>query len=263
MSSPIVQRPILISIPHASTKVPDEVKDIVALSQKELLGYTDLYTDEIFDIQNVYKVQYEYSRVIADVNRAPDDISKEYELSAEGVIVHTTWDGKSVYKSEPTQEMIDALISKYHEPFHEALEEYIPKVQFLIDCHSFLPYGPKLKSDSGIARPDINLGNVNFSSCTREHTVFFRSFFEDHGYNVSINFPYVGKYILGHHCHRRRIPPFLVPGIQIEINQGLYVEEDTMKAIPARVDEFHGIMEKLVDAFCEKFCKDKKEKKEK
>lgn len=248
-------RPILLSIPHASAAVPEEVKDLVALSPAELRGYTDVATDVIFAIDRVHTVKHDWSRVIVDVNRAPDDISKEYELAEEGVMVHTTWDGKSVYKSEPHENVVDTLIRKYHQPYHDAIEECIPKVQFLIDCHSFLPVGPKLKADSGEPRPDINLGNVNFSSCTREQTVFFRSFFEDRGYSVSINFPYAGKYILGHHCHRRRIPPFLVPGIQIEINQGLYVKETTREAIPERLEEFHIIMEKLVDAFSEEFCK--------
>lgn len=248
-------RPILISIPHASSSIPEEVADKVALTSEEILGYTDLYTDEIFDIDNVYKVKCDFSRVIVDPNRAPDDISKEYEQAAEGVIVHTTWDGKSVYKVDPDQETVDLLIKNYHNPYHEALEQYIPKVQFLIDCHSFLPFGPKLKKDSGKERPDINLGNLNFSSCSRDHTVFFRDFFEDKGFKVSINFPYTGKYILGHHCHRRRIPPFLVPGIQIEINQGLYVMKDDRK-IPEKVDEFRAIFEELVEAYMHKFCPD-------
>ncbi len=246
-------RPILVSIPHSSSAVPEEVAPNIALSAEELLGYTDLYTDEIFDIDNVYKVQSNFSRVIVDPNRAPDDISKEYELAAEGVTVHTTWDGKSVYSVEPDQATVEALIKHYHDPYHEALEQHIPHVQFLIDCHSFLPFGPKLKKDSGKERPDINLGNMNFSSCTREHTVFFRDFFEDRKFKVAINFPYTGKYILGHHCHRRRIPPFLVPGIQIEINQGLYVMKDDSK-IPEKVSEFKSIFEELVDAFMVKFC---------
>lgn len=245
--------PILVSIPHASSAVPEEVSDKIALSAKELLGYTDLYTDEIFDIDNVYKVKSNFSRVIVDPNRAPDDISKEYELAAEGVTVHTTWDGKSVYKEEPDQETVEALIRNYHNPYHQALEQHIPQVQFLIDCHSFLPFGPKLKQDSGQERPDINLGNLNFSSCSREHTVFFRDFFEDKGYKVSINFPYTGKYILGHHCHRRRIPPFLVPGIQIELNQGLYVRDDDSK-IPEKITEFQTLFVELVEVFVEKFC---------
>ena len=249
-------RPILVSIPHGGSAVPEEVADCVALTEEELLGYTDLYTLDIYKVDNVYLTIDPTSRVIVDPNRAPDDISREYEQSAEGVIVLTTWDGKKVYKdgAEPGQEMADLLIQRYHEPYHSKIEEVMPQVQFLIDGHSYLPVGPKLKKDSGQPRPDINLGNMNYSSCSREHTVFFREFFEERGYSVGINFPYTGKYILGHHCHRRRIPPFLVPGIQVEINQGLYVKTDSFDPIPERVDEFHELFVKLVDAFCAQFA---------
>jgi len=246
-------KPLLISIPHAGSEVPEEVADIISLSGQELLGYTDLYTDQIFKIDGVYIVSTDTSRIVVDVNRAPDDISREYEQAAEGVIVHTTWDEKSVYNKEPSQEIADVLVRKYHDPYHEQIDKIIPSVQFLIDGHSYLSVGPKLKMDTGAERPDINLGNMNFSTCSREHTVFFREFLEERGYTVRINFPYAGKYILGHHCHRRRIPPFLVPGIQIEINQGLYVKPDSFDAIPERVEEFHELFEKLVDAFMKRF----------
>ena len=73
MSDP--EYPFLVSIPHASPRVPPEVKDLVALSDEELLGYTDLYTDQIFRVENVQTVEAEYSRVIVDMNRAPADIS--------------------------------------------------------------------------------------------------------------------------------------------------------------------------------------------
>ena len=246
-------KPILVSIPHAGLEIPEEVVGDLSLKPKDLLGYTDLYTEQIFDIKGVYKVGTPISRVIVDVNRAPDDISREYEKASEGVTVHTTWDGKSVYKKEPSQEIVDMLIKKYHDPYHDKIDEIMPNIRFLIDGHSFLPVGPKLKRDSGEDRPDINIGNMNFSTCSREHTVFFRTFFEERGYTVRINFPYTGKYILGHHCHRRRIPPFLVPGIQIEINQGLYVKQGTFDAIPERVEEFHSLFEKLTDVFMERF----------
>jgi N-formylglutamate deformylase len=246
--------PILVSIPHASSKIPDEVADLVALTPDDVLGYTDLYTDQIFNIDNVPIVEAKFSRVIVDPNRAPDDISKEHKQAAEGVIVHTTWDGKNVYHEEPSEQLVNSLISNYHDPYHKKIDEHMTNVHFLMDCHSFLPVGPKLKADSGEPRPDINLGNVNYSSCSREHTIFFRDFFEKNGYSVSINFPYIGKYILGHHCHRRRIPPFLVPGIQIELNQGLYVKEDSLQPIPERIDEFHVIFKKLVGEFSKRFC---------
>lgn len=242
-------RPIIISIPHASSRIPDEIASLVALTPKQLKQYTDLYTDQIFTIDRVYMVKADFSRVIVDVNRAPDDISKEYRDAEEGVTVHTTWDGKSVYTREPTEKHLEQLIAKYHAPYHEKIDNFIADAAFLVDCHSFLPIGPKLKADSGIPRPDINLGNMNYSSCSRTHTMFFRDFFQDRGYSVSINFPYTGKYILGHHCHRRRIPTFLVPGIQIEINQGLYVQPESLEPVPARVEEFHELFERLVDEF--------------
>ncbi|MEQ1849235.1 MAG: N-formylglutamate amidohydrolase [Candidatus Peribacteraceae bacterium] len=249
-------RPILVSIPHASARIPDEIKDQVALTPKEILHYTDLYTDQIYTIPNVHIVQADVSRVFVDVNRAPDDIAKEYEKSEEGVSVLTTWDGKKVYAMQPGESQADTLIERYHDPFHQKIEEKMPIVQFLFDGHSYLPIGPKLKPDSGKPRPDINIGNINYSTCTREQTVFVRDFFTERGYTVAINFPYAGKYILGHHCHRRRIPPFLVPGMQLEMNQGLYVDQQTLEPIANRVVELRTVFSDMVDAFAEKFIRE-------
>jgi N-formylglutamate deformylase len=250
----IGKRPILVSIPHAGARVPEEVQDNVALTSQELLHYTDLFTDAIFHLEDVHCVVNDISRVIVDVNRAPDDISTEYKEAAEGVIVHTTWDGKRVYKRNPSSALAGKMIRAYHDSYHDRIDTFIPHVQFLFDCHSYLPVGPKLKADSGMPRPDVNIGNVNYSTCSREQTIFVREFFQDRGYSVAVNFPYTGKYVLGHHCHRRRMPPFLVPGLQIEINEALYADLGTLRPLPGRVEEFHQIFSKLVEAFVQQFC---------
>jgi len=77
MGNDSVLHPILVSIPHASDHIPEEVLENVAITQQDLKGYTDLYTERIFAVEGVYIVQCDLSRVIVDVNRAPDDISKE------------------------------------------------------------------------------------------------------------------------------------------------------------------------------------------
>lgn len=246
-------RPIIISIPHASRNVPEELEGNSLLSDKDLLAYSDLYTDRIFAIPNTYVVRAEISRVYVDVNRAPDDISKEYEKREEGVIVHTTWDGKQIYREEPKELEVEGLIKKYHDSFHDEVDSYIPAAQFLIDCHSYLPIGPALKPDAGKPRPDVCLGNINYSTCTRKHTVFFREFFERHSYSVSINFPYQGKYTLGRHCHRRRIPHFLVPGIQIEFNQKLFADGVTLAPDDSAIEHLNKLMQKVVHEFLEEF----------
>lgn len=243
-------RPIILSIPHASLAIPEELAGNVLLNERDLLAFSDLATERIFAVPDVTTVTYEYSRLFVDVNRAPDDISREYERGEEGVMVHTTWDGRAIYREEPHEELVQELIRKYHDPFHDAIDAAIPEAKFLIDCHSYLPVGPPSKIDAGKSRPDVCLGNMNYSTCTREHTIFFREFFERHGYTVSINFPYQGKYTLGRHCHRRRIPHFLVPGIQIELNQRLYANAETLALDENAITGLNQLMQKAVGEFC-------------
>ena len=106
-----------------------------------------------------------------------------------------------------------------------------------------------MKQDAGKDRPDVCLGNMNYSTCNRKYTVFFREFFERHGYSVAINFPYQGKYTLGRHCHRRRIPHFLVPGIQVELNQKLYADPETHEGNEEKIEQLNQLMQKVVDEF--------------
>ncbi len=247
-------RPILISVPHASLQVPKEVLGNVALSEAEIKGYTDLYTDQVYDMKGYFAVSGKVCRVFVDVNRAPDDIAKEYHMGNDGVVVFTAQDGRNIYKTQPTEELMEQLIAAYHDPYHEELDAVMPKVEFLFDCHSYLPFGPAMKKDAGERRPDFNIGNRRYSTCNRQQTIFLRDFLEERGFSVGINTPYVGGYVLAHHCHRRRIPPFLVPGMQIEISQGLYVDSKTLEPIPGKITEMRCLLQEMFDSFYERFC---------
>ena len=246
-------RPILVSIPHASNKIPEEVRESVQLSDEDLKQYVDLYSNKIYEVDNVYRIESDICRVIVDVNRAPDDIAKEYHSGQEGVVVHVTQDGKHVYKDLPSDEQAHLLIKKYHDPYHEKIDELMPSLQFLIDCHSYFPVGPKMKKDAGKIRPDFNIGNLRYSSCSRPYTTFARNFFQDRGFTVGINEPYQGGYVLAHHCHRRRTPSFLVPGLQIEISQGLYLNSDTLEPLEGKLEEMNTLFRKFIDKFAGKF----------
>lgn len=250
------RRPILLSVPHASSHVPEEIRDVILLSESELQGYVDLYTNEIYSIQGYHLMFGSVCRVFVDVNRAPDDIAKEYSMGEGGVVVYRTQDGKSVYREVLSDELIRVLMKKYHNPYHAEIDSLIPRLQFIFDCHSYLPVGPPMKCDAGMPRPDFNIGNRYFSTCSREHTVFIRDFWQDKGFSVGINKPYAGGYVLAYHCHRRRIPHFLVPGMQIEISQGLYVNQETMALIPEKLQQMNAFVQNMVDAFYEHFFGD-------
>lgn len=237
------KKPILIAIPHPSTFVPAELRRLMNLTDKDLLRYSDSYADEIFEVPNAYCIKGKISRLVTDLNRAPDHIEMQYQLANDGVVVSVTEDEKQIYETPPTLEQIFERVKKYHDTFHADIEELSPKMKFLIDGHSLLSTAPATKKDAGKPRADIVLGNRHFTSCSREMSHFVHDFFADKGLSVTINDPYEGMYVLGYHCSRRGLP-----GIQIEINRKLYMNEKTLAPHKTKIREFNRMIRELVDA---------------
>jgi N-formylglutamate amidohydrolase len=79
--------PILITVPHCSTFVPIELRRLMMLRDSQINRMCDPFTDEIFDIPKAYVVKARISRLVTDLNRAPDDIESEAKLSKAGVVV--------------------------------------------------------------------------------------------------------------------------------------------------------------------------------
>lgn len=72
--------PLLVHIPHSSTYIPPEIKNIILLKdndlQEELLRMTDRYTDEIFSCVaelGGISVAYNNSRLVLDPESFRDD----------------------------------------------------------------------------------------------------------------------------------------------------------------------------------------------
>lgn len=234
--------PILITVPHCSTFVPADLRRLMVLSDKQILRNSDPFTDVIFDLPKAYVVKARISRLVADLNRAPDDIEMEYRLSHDGVVVSVDVDGNLVYKSTPPIESIFERVQKYHDTFHDKIEELKSNVKFLIDGHSLRGTGPASRPDAGNERADIVLGNRDFTTCSRNTTKLIMKFFQEKGFSVSINKPYAGRYLIGYHCSRRTLP-----GIQIEINERLYMNEERYTPHKAKIKKMRGIMVELVD----------------
>lgn len=246
--------PILFTIPHCSSFVPADLRRLMLLSDKEIRENSDLYTDEIFDVKNTYTIKAKISRLVADPNRAPDDIEMENKLYHDGVVVSTTINGKQIYSEAPGIESIFERVAKYHDTFHADIEMIKPQVRFLIDGHSMWSIGPGTKRDRGETRPDIVLGNREFTTCTRETTQKIRMFFQKKGYSVEVNDPYPGKFVIGYHCKRR-----VFPGIQIEINASLFMNEKTLHPYKRKIKKLNEEMYELAWLINEKILKKRAE----
>lgn len=242
MASAEKKRPIIMSIPHASTFVPASIRKMMLISDFEIHQQSDLYTDEIYDVPNAYVVKAGISRVVADPNRAPDDIEMEYRLGSEGVIISTSENGNPIYKDPPSVDAIFERIEKYHNTFHTQIDAYASDMKFLIDGHSLRSVGPAMKHDSGKMRAEVSIGNREYTTCSREITLKAVKFFKDKGFEVKVNDPYSGKYVLGYHCSRKGLP-----GFQIELRRDLYMNEETLEPYPKKIKMFNTIMHELVE----------------
>jgi N-formylglutamate amidohydrolase len=205
--------PILLSVPHAGWRIPPEVEDICILSQKDILEDGDVGADEIY-----YSLKEEFAefvtidvgRPIVDLNRAADDFRKD------GVIkTHTCWE-VPVYKVHPTQNIIDALLSRYYHPYHNNLKALAKGVKLGIDAHTMAAEGPPVGPDPGKRRPPVCISNAGFT-CPRSWLESLAVSLElSLGKPVSLNSPFQGGYIIRSHASE-------MPWIQIEFSRAAFL----------------------------------------
>lgn len=241
------QKDIVISIPHAGTFIPDDIRKRIPHSDHAICNESDLYTDQIYALPDIPTVIAKYSRIIADPNRAPDELYTEGVLRALGAVMLSLPEGTDTFKEDPTIEEMTEWMMKFHAPYHRELFHKATTAQFLIDCHSMWSRAaPGHYGTQGDERADIILGNLYFCTCSAETTNFFAAFFAEKGYSVSINDPYPGRYVLGTYCSRIGLP-----GIQIEINRKLYMNEQTLDPNDTAITHLNFEFAELVSSFCQ------------
>lgn len=266
--------PILISVPHGGTTIPPEVADRIRLTAREVLGDSDTFTCELYDLrQHVAAfIAYPIARAVVDVNRAPDDRPPK---NPDGVIKSRTVQGLQVYREGgyPEEGLISTLLQTYYYPFHERVAEFLDAhgVQLALDCHSMLPIAPPTKEHAGRPRPLICLSNRGDArgmpkagqgpiTCPPEWLQAladsFRRVFAAEDGQIKLNEPFAGGYISQHHHQRTGIP-----WIQIELNRKLYLAEPyvdphRLQVIEERIRELNARLFGVIADFWS-FCHDR------
>jgi len=242
--------PAIISIPHCSARVPEEIRPTMALSDEEIKDAEDFGTFEIFSAMPAkFIVQAEFSRLVADFNRAPDS------CGVKGIIAETDYKGRRIYLpgQYPDRQTREKRIRNYYAPYHEKLSKAVsdPLVKMFFDCHSLNGTGPADAPDAGKKRKDIIISNNGDGrgkprqgegpvTCPPETMDFIKSCLENAGFSVAVNNPYFGGYITVY--YGRQLIKRGGFAIQIEMNQDLYMEPGAAKPNPAKISE---IIDKL------------------
>ncbi len=251
--------PLVVSVPHAGTRIPAEDAAMIAADRRTMLRDADLYVDRLYANApelGAAMVASTVSRYVLDVNRSSADVDARVcpELSnpaaenPRALIWRLSTDATPVQRRALTTAELNSRIERVHTPYHAKLSELLQarRARFgyaiLLDGHSMPSVGRETHSDPGRLRADIVPGNNRGESCASELTDLVVSHFESAGLSVALNDPYSGGWITQNYGQ----PQDGVHAIQVELNRRMYLHEDAPRWDGAPALELSRILDRLV-----------------
>lgn len=256
------QVPFVFNSPHSGRIYPaaflaESRLDSVAIRRSE-----DCYVDEIFGAAvslGAPMLKAHFPRAYLDVNREPFELDPRMfceplpphantrsprVLGGLGTVPRLVGEGQDIYRGKlPLAEALDRIETIY-KPYHDALRALLVDTQrrfgyaVLVDCHS-MPAGVRV-AESG-QRPDFIVGDRFGRSCGNALSRTAITVLRDMGYLVAHNKPYAGGFITEHYGR----PAKGIHAVQIEVNRGLYLNENTFARTPgfaALVDDINRLL---------------------
>ncbi len=208
--------PLLLSVPHAGLRVPDEARRYCVLDARQIAEDGDEGAATIYDLADEVAayVTTDVARAIVDLNRAPDD------RRPDGVVkTHTCLD-VPVYDPFPPEETVALLLDRYYRPYHARLTELARSgVRLAVDCHTMLAVGPPIGPLAGEQRPHICLSNVDGTTCPAAWLeALGHCLAEAFEVDVAYNFPFKGGYITRAHAAE-------MPWVQLELSRAPFLDD--------------------------------------
>lgn len=239
-----VEFPLILSVPHGGQYFPPQFLQNVQSDVNTLRHNEDLFVDELLQDAvdaGIPMLKMEVARSFVDVNRNKLELDpamyfnypQEQEMLFDkhcraglGVIHRINYKRENLYDGlldyDEVQNRLRYIYDVYHQQLQKMIEAVLKKFGFclVLDCHSMPSKICSIIDDrSGI---DICLGNLFSQSCPQDISDFLAGQFWSKNYNVEFNCPYSGAFITFNYCQPRQKTYTL----QLEINRGLYADED-------------------------------------
>lgn len=220
--------PLLISIPHAGTRLTPEVEAALVPAARTLPD-NDRHLPRLYDFAaglGASLLVGRYSRYVVDLNRPPDD-SLLYATPTTGLFPATFFDGVPLFQAgrEPSPEQRAGYLQRIWRPYHETLAAELARLKaefgyaLLFDAHSIRAVVPWLFEGR---LPDLNLGTNSGASCDpRLAERLMAVCAAAKGYSRVLDGRFKGGYITRHYGR----PEEGIHAVQLELTQCRYMEE--------------------------------------
>jgi N-formylglutamate deformylase len=117
--------PLLISVPHAGSHIPDKIAQYMTEIGRSSID-TDWCVDELYPFAvdiGASLIKAHHSRYVVDLNRNFEDTELYPGQVKTGLCPLQTFDGEDIYKDDyhPDEAEVQARIDKYWQPYHDAV----------------------------------------------------------------------------------------------------------------------------------------------
>ena len=207
--------PLVISIPHSGTDIPQDIAPLCNLAAKR--EHTDWALQELVTPLSETTLAATVSRYIVDVNRFKPRAGK----AIQPIIPRIDEVGHQLFNNYPSKQKQADWLKRYYTPYyhhlesllHQKLEQY-SKV-LLIDLHSY--------DDQLFQTSDIIIGTRRKQTISEELLEQLQTLFHEEGLSTRVDTPFSGGNIIatfGKHPS--------IEAVQIEVPYSLYLEEHSL-----------------------------------
>jgi N-formylglutamate deformylase len=218
--------PLLVSLPHTGTHVPDWLAPRLTRAAKALPD-TDWHLEPLYDFLEELDASVlvaTHSRYVVDLNRPPDNANLYPGHDTTAVVPVDTFHKQPLYLPGfgPSEEEARSRIEQYWNPYHAKLAEELARLRkqhgyaLLWDAHSIFSVVPRFFPGK---LTDFNLGTAGGKSCGPGLGEALLEAIS--GYSKVLNGRFKGGYITRTYGD----PANKVHAVQLELSEAIYMDE--------------------------------------
>ncbi len=232
--------PFVFASGHSGRRYPESLIAQSRLDRLTLRRSEDAFVDELFAgvvglgapmIAALFPRAYcDVNRGIGELDAGMFDAALELDIDTPsprvaaglGVIPRIVRDGAEIYAGKLSPQDADLRLSRLYRPYHAGLAQLAQEtcdrfgIAIVVDCHSM---------PSALSVPDIVLGDRYGASAPPLLTGWVENAFVGARFSVARNAPYAGGYTTIR--YGRGYSGLF--GLQIEVNRGLYLDEERVQ----------------------------------
>jgi N-formylglutamate deformylase len=222
--------PLLVSIPHCGTHVPDPIAARLT-TEASVLADTDWHLEQLYDFAADFGTSVlaaTHSRYVVDLNRPPDGAALYPGADNTELCPTTTFAREPIYRDgeAPEATEVNQRVTNYWRPYHDKLAATLADlradhgVTLLFDAHSIASRVPRFFEGR---LPDFNLGTGGGTSADPDLAAGLLAICDDApGFTSVLNGRFTGGYITRTYGD----PAANIHAVQLEQSQITYIDED-------------------------------------